>query len=180
MCFQAEIEKCTTALTAILPELLKGISDQFLPAADSEEQPDSTFATGTTPHPLQVEDLEDLTCQEELLADQENSPPPAEMYTLRHHHPESPSTSVSGSSSRSSSPLSAVDIFTEYNTNVLKAIFDQVEQQEAIKPAVDQPAENIQPLKPSTNNSSSDKQADHTILLVSWAINVTIPNVAPF
>ena len=165
MCFQAEIEKCTTALTAILPELLKGISDQFLPA-DSEDQPDSTYATGATSHPPQVEDLEDLTCQEELLADQENSPPPAEMYTLR-HHPDSPSTSVSGSSSRSSSPLSAVDIFTEYNTNVLKAIFDQVEQQEAIKPAVGQPAEDIQPLKPSTNNSSSDKQADHTILLVS-------------
>ena len=38
MCFQAEIEKCTTALTAILPELLKGISDQFPPEAETEEQ----------------------------------------------------------------------------------------------------------------------------------------------
>ena len=40
----------------------------------------------------------------------------------------SPPYSLGSSTSRSSSPLSAVDIFTEYNTNVLQAIFDQADE----------------------------------------------------
>ena len=36
--------------------------------------------------------------------------------------------SVSGRS-LASSPLSAVDIFTDYNTNILKAVFDQAEKE---------------------------------------------------
>ena len=40
----------------------------------------------------------------------------------------SPQYSLGTSNSRSSSPLSAVDIFTEYNTNVLQAIFDQADE----------------------------------------------------
>ena len=100
--FQDDIEKCTEALTVILPELLKGISEQFLPP---DQQPDSTSCHA-----------DDLSCQEALDDDEssvESVPSDYQQYTL---------------GSRSSSPLSAVDIFTEYNTNVLKAIFDQVEQ----------------------------------------------------
>ena len=40
----------------------------------------------------------------------------------------SPPYSLGTNTSRSSSPLSAVDIFTEYNTNVLQAIFDQADE----------------------------------------------------
>jgi len=43
----------------------------------------------------------------------------------------SPPYSLGSSTSRSSSPLSAVDIFTEYNTNVLQAIFDQADEIES-------------------------------------------------
>lgn len=42
----------------------------------------------------------------------------------------SPPYSLGTNTSRSSSPLSAVDIFTEYNTNVLQAIFDQADELE--------------------------------------------------
>ena len=41
-----------------------------------------------------------------------------------------PSPDNPAGGSRSSSPLSAVDIFTEFNTNVLKAVFEQAEQQQ--------------------------------------------------
>ena len=171
---QAEVEKCTTALTVILPELLKGISDQFLPI----EHPDSAYTqteapvTGTATPPvvpneaLEVENEDDLTCTE-ALADQENSPPPAPsegLYTLRHHHSppdSSPNTSISQTSSRSSSPLSAVDIFTEYNSNVLRAIFDQVEQHEPFKtvPQVP-PTPSPEPLKPASNEQTDTNQTD--------------------
>ena len=60
-------------------------------------------------------ELPDLTCNEELshdgsLATSEESC--IDFCTL----------------SRSSSPLSAVDIFTDFNTNVLQPMFDQVEK----------------------------------------------------
>ena len=45
---------------------------------------------------------------------------------IEDYSPLTPSSIVTPNS-RSSSPLSAVDIFTEFNTNVLQPIFDQVE-----------------------------------------------------
>merc|ERR1712241_187142 len=150
----AEVEKCTTALTVILPELLKGISDQFLPV----EQPDSACAQAVVPIPVVANGSVELEV--------ENSPPaaPSEgLYTLRHHHSpgSSPNTSISQTSSRSSSPLSAVDIFTEYNSNVLRAIFDQVEQHEPFKTAPQvPPTPSPEPLKPASNEQTDTNQTD--------------------
>merc|ERR1712170_209505 len=97
-----QMDKCIEAINSMLPDYLKGLSN-FQPADT------------TTP-----ELIPDLTCNEELC----------------HYGSSSISTTTSeelyctGLSplSRSSSPLSAVDIFTDFNTNVLQPMFDQVEQ----------------------------------------------------
>jgi len=97
-----QMDKCIEAINSMLPDYLKGLSN-FQPADT------------TTP-----ELIPDLTCNEELSHDGSSSistTTSEELYC----------TGLSPLS-RSSSPLSAVDIFTDFNTNVLQPMFDQVEQ----------------------------------------------------
>lgn len=132
------IDECTSALSIILPELLKGIEEQIqlqrYHQQSQEFQPDSTCSP-TSQEP-------DLACHESLSSNSSV----IESYSLNNQD--------GSPTSRSSSPLSAVDIFTEYNTNVLQAIFEQVESNSGMKQA------------PSTEKSSADGlQANETILV---------------
>merc|ERR1712241_1272440 len=99
-----QLQQCTKALDAMLPEYLRGLSVSVLMV-----EPDTT-----TP------DSPDLSCDEKLSRDSLSS-------TSSEHSTFADSEYTLGGS-RSSSPLSAVDIFTEFNQNVLQPIYDQVDQ----------------------------------------------------
>lgn len=86
----------------MLPENLKGLSKYF---------PNVEEADSTTP---------DLICTEQLSSDASNISSSSETTTFFDEYPPTPT-------SRSSSPLSAVDIFTDFSTNVLQPMFDSVE-----------------------------------------------------
>lgn len=88
------------AINSMLPENLKGLSKSYY----------TIEADSTTP---------DLICNEQLNASADNSNS-SETTTFFDDYPPTPQ-------SRSSSPLSAVDIFTDFNTNVLQPMFDSVE-----------------------------------------------------
>merc|ERR1712203_587133 len=98
-----QLQQCTKALDAMLPEYLRGLSVSVLMV-----EPDTT-----TP------DSPDLSCDEKLSRDSLSS-------TSSEHSTFADSEYTLGGS-RSSSPLSAVDIFTEFNQNVLQPMYDQVE-----------------------------------------------------
>jgi len=98
-----QLQQCTKALDAMLPEYLRGLSVSVLMV-----EPDTT-----TP------DSPDLSCDEKLSRDSLSS-------TSSEHSTFADSEYTLGGS-RSSSPLSAVDIFTEFDQNVLQPMYDQVE-----------------------------------------------------
>ena len=100
---QDQLQQCTKALDAMLPEYLRGLSVSVLMV-----EPDTT-----TP------DSPDLSCDEKLSRDSLSS-------TSSEHSTFADSEYTLGGS-RSSSPLSAVDIFTEFDQNVLQPMYDQVE-----------------------------------------------------
>merc|ERR1712203_894503 len=87
----------------MLPEYLRGLSVSVLMV-----EPDTT-----TP------DSPDLSCDEKLSRDSLSS-------TSSEHSTFADSEYTLGGS-RSSSPLAAVDIFTEFDQNVLQPMYDQVE-----------------------------------------------------
>lgn len=106
--FQEQLQTCIEALNLVLPEHLKSLS----------QNPDFIMPDSTSKSP-------DLICTEELL---ENS-----CHTSSEDSSDSSLTTLgdyclTSPGSRSSSPLSAVDIFTEFNTNILQPMFDQVDQ----------------------------------------------------
>jgi len=106
-----QVDKCAHAIDAVLPEYLKRLSSNLTKLASSCQPADST-----TP---------DLTCHEQLSLDgSSNTVNSSEDSNNTFFDSE---YSLATPSSRSSSPLSAVDIFTEFNTNVLQPMFDQVE-----------------------------------------------------
>jgi len=164
-----DIEKCTEALTVILPELYRGIHEQFMVPTD---QPDSTSHVGDDDVIEDDVTDEDLTCQEAFHEDDDDnrsrnsnhssaasSHCSKDVYTLAVSGTAAMGGGANGGgefpgSSRSSSPLSAVDIFTEYNTNVLQAIFDQVEQQQDQTAAKEQ----SEPAPPPSPSQSADPQ----------------------
>merc|ERR1711936_1423748 len=97
-----QLQQCTKALDAMLPEYLRGLSDLMV-------EPDTT-----TP------DSPDLSCDEKLSRDRSLSSTSSEHSTFA-------DSEYTLGGSRSSSPLSAVDIFTEFDQNVLQPMYDQVE-----------------------------------------------------
>merc|ERR1711994_268599 len=100
-----QMDKCVININAMLPEYLKGLSSNPTMVAPADS---------TTP---------DLICHEHLIIP-DNSNNISEDSNNTFFESE---YSLATPSSRSSSPLSAVDIFTEFNTNVLQPMFDQVE-----------------------------------------------------
>jgi len=106
-----QMDKCINALNSVLPEYLKGLSNTMVVPADT-----------TTPDLICNEAISENSSIEDSNQDSQDSiQDPIEDYS-----PLTPSSIVTPNS-RSSSPLPAVDIFTEFNTNVLQPIFDQVE-----------------------------------------------------
>merc|ERR1712241_94937 len=97
-----QLQQCTKALDAMLPEYLRGLSDLMV-------EPDTT-----TP------DSPDLSCDEKLSRDRSLSSTSSEHSTFA-------DSEYTLGGSRSSSPLSAVDIFTEFDQNVLQPMYNQVE-----------------------------------------------------
>merc|ERR1711994_464186 len=98
-----QLQQCTKALDAMLPEYLRGLSVLMV-------EPDTT-----TP------DSPDLSCDEKLSRDRSLSSTSSEHSTFA-------DSEYTLGGSRSSSPLSAVDIFTEFDQNVLQPMYDQVDQ----------------------------------------------------
>ena len=136
--FQTQLHECSSAITAILPDYLQPVALTF-PSPDStvildtKDNTSSSFmdaeeSTASSP---------DLICKEVLsTSDKDDSGESSHTFCLTagSSSDEDDCNSVSPKSnnvdkcSRSSSPLSAVDIFTDFNTNVLKAVFDQADQ----------------------------------------------------
>ena len=129
------MDKCIIAINAMLPEYLKGLSTNptMVVPADS-----------TTPDLISTEDIictenitcteeisctENMTCTEELSCTEElvheNSNSSEGTYLDSEYSSLAPPTP---SSIRSSSPLSAVDIFTDFTP-----MFDQVEQKSGLE-----------------------------------------------
>merc|ERR1712049_54339 len=96
-----QMDKCIEAINSMLPDYLKGLSFQSMPADT------------TTP-----ELIPDLTCNEELSHDGSS---------IISNTSEECIEFCASPSSRSCSPLSAVDIFTDFNTNVLQPLYEQVD-----------------------------------------------------
>jgi len=109
-----QMDKCVININAMLPEYLKGLS---------------TNPTMVVPADTTTPDFSpDLICTEELSHENSNSSEDSNTGTyLDDSEYSSLLEPPTPSSIRSNSPLSAVDIFTEFNTNVLQPIFDQVE-----------------------------------------------------
>ena len=106
------MDKCVININAMLPEYLKGLSSNPTMVAPADS---------TTP---------DLICTEQL-SHEDNSISSEDSSNVGTYLDDSEYSSLMApptpSSIRSSSPLSAVDIFTDFNTNVLQPMFDQVE-----------------------------------------------------
>ena len=112
---QEQMDKCVININAMLPEYLKGLSSNPTMVAPADS---------TTP---------DLICTEQLSHEDSSSNSSSEdtSSNVGTYLDDSEYSSLMApptpSSIRSSSPLSAVDIFTDYNTNILQPMFDQVE-----------------------------------------------------
>jgi hypothetical protein len=105
----------------VLPQYLKGLSQNpNLAIVPADSTTTSTITTTTTTI------SQDLTCDEMLQISDDSTLTSASSDSFEVSLT-SPGYSLATTSSRSSSPLSAVDIFTEFNTNVLQPMFDQVE-----------------------------------------------------
>merc|ERR1712203_836050 len=118
-----QMDKCIIAINAMLPEYLKGLSTNPTMVAP---------AYSTTPDLICTENItciEDITCTEELSCTEElvheNSNSSEGTYLDSEYSSLAPPTP---SSIRSSSPLSAVDIFTDFTP-----MFDQVEQKSGLE-----------------------------------------------
>ena len=106
------MDKCVININAMLPEYLKGLSSNPTMVAPADS---------TTP---------DLICTEQLSHEDSSSNSSGEdtsTYLDDSEYSSLMAPPTPASSIRSSSPLSAVDIFTDYNTNILQPMFDQVE-----------------------------------------------------
>jgi len=90
----------------MLPEYLRGLPEHLM-------LPDST--TSESP---------DLMCDEKLIMTNSNQNSLSPSSSSEHSTFAESEYTLGGS--RSSSPLSAVDIFTEFNQNVLQPMYDQV------------------------------------------------------
>jgi len=101
-----QLNQCTKALDAMLPEYLRGLPEHLM-------LPDST--TSESP---------DLICDEKLIMTNSNQNSLSPSSSSEHSTFAESEYTLGGS--RSSSPLSAVDIFTEFNQNVLQPMYDQV------------------------------------------------------
>ena len=110
---QEQMDKCVININAMLPEYLKGLSTNPTMVVPADT---------TTP---------DLICNEELNSHENSNSSEDTSSNTGTYLDDSEYSSLleppTPSSIRSNSPLSAVDIFTEFNTNVLQPIFDQVE-----------------------------------------------------
>jgi hypothetical protein len=107
----------------VLPQYLKGLSQNpNLAIVPADSTATSTITTTTTTTTIS----QDLTCDEMLQVSDDSTLTSASSDSFEVSLT-SPGYSLATTSSRSSSPLSAVDIFTEFNTNVLQPMFDQVE-----------------------------------------------------
>jgi hypothetical protein len=107
----------------VLPQYLKGLSQNpNLAIVPADSTTTSTITTTTTTTTIS----QDLTCDEMLQVSDDSTLTSASSDSFEVSLT-SPGYSLATTSSRSSSPLSAVDIFTEFNTNVLQPMFDQVE-----------------------------------------------------
>jgi len=108
-----QMDKCVININAMLPEYLKGLSTNPTMVVPADT---------TTP---------DLICNEELNSHENSNSSEDTSSNTGTYLDDSEYSSLleppTPSSIRSNSPLSAVDIFTEFNTNVLQPIFDQVE-----------------------------------------------------
>merc|ERR1719203_1346204 len=112
-----QMDKCIIAINAMLPEYLKGLSTNPTMVAPADS---------TTPDLICTENItctEELSCTEELV--HENSNSSEGTYLDSEYSSLAPPTP---SSIRSSSPLSAVDIFTDFTP-----MFDQVEQKSGLE-----------------------------------------------
>ena len=98
----------------MLPEYLRGLSVSVLMV-----EPDST--TEVNKQLTVSPNSPDLSCEEKLLSRDSLSSTSSEHSTFA-------DSEYTLGGSRSSSPLSAVDIFTEFNQNVLQPMYDQVDQ----------------------------------------------------
>ncbi len=149
---QDQIDQCTEAIRAILPGYLKDPAhQQQLPSPDSttlicggkteEEEEEGRrrgVATPVTPRTNEATPLTgnspatpDLACKEHL-EDESVLVRDDDDFCLATTTSEAATATATAeatsSSSRSSSPLSAVDIFTEFNAGVLRAVFEQGER----------------------------------------------------
>jgi len=107
-----QMDKCVININAALPDFLKSLSSNPTMVVPADT---------TTP---------DLICTEELHENSNSSEDSSSSNTGTYLDDSEYSSLLeppTPSSIRSNSPLSAVDIFTEFNTNVLQPIFDQVE-----------------------------------------------------
>jgi len=107
-----QMDKCVININAMLPEYLKGLSSNPTMVAPADSTTPDLICTEQLSHEDSSISSEDSSNVGTYLDDSEYSSLMA---------PPTPS------SIRSSSPLSAVDIFTDFNTNVLQPMFDQVE-----------------------------------------------------
>ena len=134
------LDKCCKAMEANLPSYLKvPDADVIVPDSTSDQisssSSSSSYKSSSSPEP-------DLECKEVLSNDStlmfdnnddnmclvsQSEPDFCVANQSKSSKEDAYGLTVTSSSSRSSSPLSAVDIFTEFNTNVLRAVFEQAE-----------------------------------------------------
>lgn len=131
------LHQCIKDLASILPDYLKP------PQIEIHQTPDSTSCkpglrrSHTYPMRMEAEYKPDSTTR----LSPECSPEP-DLFCKEYmsndsalgeefDHPDGDCLATGSPSSRSSSPLSAVDIFTDYNTHVLQAVFDQAENMDS-------------------------------------------------
>jgi len=124
-----QMDKCIIAINAMLPEYLKGLSTNPTMVAPADSTTPDLICTeeiSCTENTICTEDItctEELSCTEELV--HENSNSSEGTYLDSEYSSLAPPTP---SSIRSSSPLSAVDIFTDFTP-----MFDQVEQKSGLE-----------------------------------------------
>ena len=123
------MDKCIIAINAMLPEYLKGLSTNPTMVAPADSTTPDLICTEDISCTENITCTEDITCTAELSCTEElvheNSNSSEGTYLDSEYSSLAPPTP---SSIRSSSPLSAVDIFTDFSP-----IFDQVEQKSGLE-----------------------------------------------
>ncbi len=133
---QGHIDRCLKQIDAILPSYLKAPPQPPLPVS-----PDSTsniikpaamtaspIEVDSSTHPSSSSPEVDLACAEVLSNESCEDVDESGYFGCRARGtPEHYTGTAAAGDSRSSSPLSAVDIFTDFNTNVLQAAYAEAE-----------------------------------------------------